>query len=217
MKKTTSATPTPKTYTETTIRNFILDSEEKMLTCEKVTSTYELAVCQEPDEHARRIVKEDILPLKFFLEEVTVEEILQYRKDKVPCLVLKDDNRYYLTVIPKNLTLISPSNKLGTHLCKTCEHLSAASDADGGCAKVRAMSNYIQNYPWIKRGIETFNTKLNCFMVFECEKYEDFKKQPSYTALEIKKMKAGLAYQLWDDVISYRDVQKKIQRNLEKC
>ena len=53
-----------------------------------------------------------------------------------------------------------------------CQRLTAASDKNGGCGKVRAYSRCIERFDWITLGYETFNTANNdVFFVGECMNY----------------------------------------------
>lgn len=112
----------------------------------------------------------------FALEEISAEQLEKKRQEKIPSFVLKENEKYYYTQISNNIKFYS-SNLLGEHLCgafgKECSHLSAANDENGGCKKVRMRSRYIEKFPWIKLGYETFNTGINdVFVVCTCEHYE---------------------------------------------
>ena len=112
----------------------------------------------------------DILPLR----EITSEEVKKYRQEGIPSFILKTGDSIYYTKIPKDISLTGLSlikrNKCA-QLWKECRRFSAASDEKGGCAKVRNCSRGIENFSWIT-GIETFNTKMDAFVVLECEHYE---------------------------------------------
>ena len=109
--------------------------------------------------------------LSFPLKEVTLEELQEARKTKIPYLVLKDYGKYYLAEIRYDLVFVS-SKILGAHLCSFCDHVSAASDEEGGCIKVRHFSKCIEEYPFIELGYETFNTVSNIFVVPQCTHFE---------------------------------------------
>ena len=200
MKKTTSTvTPSPtsaKQYQETTVEQIFL-SGVKTLSAQKVTTTYKVEKVINPEDNkpivTRKLVEKISTPMSFDLVEVTVEELLDYRTNHVPCFVLKSNEKYYVTVIPTDISFVSCSS-LGEHLCKDCNRLSAADDMDGGCAKVRNFSKCIEMYPWITDGIETFNTKHDAFIVFKCKHFRKDKqssKKPSVMALS--QLKLGLA------------------------
>ena len=40
------------------------------------------------------------------------------------------------------------------------------------CEKVWNLARYIEKYPWITKGYETFNTSVDTFFVAECLHYE---------------------------------------------
>ena len=120
-------------------------------------------------------LKETIKKEKCFtLRKTNPDELYLIREEPTPIFILKDMDDLYVTEIPNNLGFTS-STLLGTHKCaagSTCARLSAASDEDGGCAKVRNKARWIELYPWILLGYETFNTKQDTFQVSECEHYK---------------------------------------------
>lgn len=122
---------------------------------------------------------EIIESLSIDLTEVSLEELATYRKSKIPSFVLKIDGKLYYSSIPEDLNLY-PYNIMGKHQCAIvaheCRRLSAASDENGGCEKVRNFSQKIEKYPWITIGYETFNTEHNSFVVLNCLHYESHKK-----------------------------------------
>lgn len=124
---------------------------------------------------SRKIIGEKIEPLEFELTEVTEKELEYYRLNEIPSFVLKIDGKLLYTSIPDDINFLM-SDMLGNHKCahknKTCKRLSAASDENGGCQKVRNTSRCIEKYPWITVGYESFNTKVDAFVVIECQKYQ---------------------------------------------
>lgn len=134
----------------------------------------------------------------FELSEITSDELIEHRKSGKPSFVYKVDNKYYYCEIPYNLNLVG-TTFLGQHLCgcvgHECNRLSAASDEEGGCAKVRGRSRGIERYPWITKGYETFNTGYGAFVVLECEHYEKMKPSQQFYDEENdknKKIKRGI-------------------------
>lgn len=118
------------------------------------------------------------------LTEISLNELKRFRKEKVPSFVLKVDDKFWHARIPKYVSF-GYSNILGNHLCCTnghtlCKRLSSASDERGGCAKVRAHSKGIEDFPWIKSGYETFGMipNNNVFVVVACEHYEETEDKP---------------------------------------
>lgn len=110
----------------------------------------------------------------FPLIEVTPEMLADYRKKGISSFVLKVEGKLFYSAIPNNISFVS-STILGSHKCAIagheCHRLSTASDEEGGCEKVRNCSNYIERYPWITTGYETFNTKHDSFVVVNCLHY----------------------------------------------
>lgn len=124
---------------------------------------------------SRKRIDENEESLRFPLIEVTLDALADYRQKGVPSFVLKIDGRLYYTAIPENLSLVS-STLLGAHRCavagRECKRLSSAIDEEGGCQKVRNHARYIERYPWITTGYETFNTERDAFVVINCSHYE---------------------------------------------
>lgn len=164
---------------------------------------------------SKELISENKEPHHFPLREISAKEISKYRKSEVPSFVLKIGSKLYYTEIP-NISFIGV-NLLGLHKCALsgmeCRRLSAASDEEGGCAKVRNLSCNIERYPWIEEGFETFNTKQNAFCVTKCSHYEQCPpKKRTYSRAEIQEMRLGLAQYLWDDVESLSDLSEKLCR-----
>ena len=133
---------------------------------------------------SKELISENKEPHHFPLREISAKEISKYRKSEVPSFVLKIGSKLYYTEIP-NISFIGV-NLLGLHKCALsgmeCRRLSAASDEEGGCAKVRNLSCNIERYPW------------------------------TYSRAEIQEMRLGLAQYLWDDVESLSDLSEKLRR-----
>ena len=127
---------------------------------------------------SRKLIDEEKLKIEkvtYPLVEVSSDEIDEYRKKRISFLVLKVQGKYYFTEIPKNMNFLS-ANILGMHMCAKigheCKRLSAASDENGGCQKIRDINEHINKYPWITDGFETYNTVVTVFKVAKCEHYE---------------------------------------------
>lgn len=114
--------------------------------------------------------------LEFPLTEVSIEELKEYRKNKIPSFLLKLKENFYYTKLPAKINLFA-CNNLGKHKCsfgtETCNRISTASDENGGCAKVRDRSVGIEKYPFITAGYETFNTPHDSFIVVRCNHFEE--------------------------------------------
>lgn len=164
----------------TTFKNIVLEGVET-LRAQKVKTTFVITRKLHPATNkptmivSKKQIAEEVEPLIFPLTEVTSEELDNYRKHKISSFVLKVDGKLYYTAIPEELSFVS-SNILGVHQCavtgNSCNRLSPASDEEGGCEKVRNFSNYIERYPWITTGYETFHTNHDSFVVVNCLHFE---------------------------------------------
>lgn len=123
---------------------------------------------------SKKEIKKEQLPISLELIEITPAEISKYRKKKIPSFVLKLNGKIFYTRIPYDISFYS-AKIFETHRCSKanheCRRLSAASDELGGCAKVRNQARYIEKYPWIKNGYETFGTVTDAFFVATCLHY----------------------------------------------
>lgn len=102
-------------------------------------------------------------------------EALRNNKDNAYFL-LKCEGKFFVAKIPKDASLMS-CRILGHHKCASigeeCKRLSAASDEDGGCKKVRNRVKRLEDYPWIISGYQTIGCKYdNTFVVVNCLNYE---------------------------------------------
>lgn len=125
---------------------------------------------------SKKLISTETKDLNLKLSEISLDKLSDFRNKKVPSFVLKINGSLYHTVIPNNISFFS-SRLLGCHQCSylnnVCSRLSNASDVNGGCEKVRNFSQYIENYPWILTGYETFNTNYDSLRVVNCLHYED--------------------------------------------
>ena len=199
---------------EKVTERIILEGVES-LRVEKVTTTVELIRELDPETNQllsvksnKKVAEKVEISSCFSLTEVSPEEITGFREQKVPSFVLKVDGKLYHTEVPKNINLIS-LNIFGKHQCaigtSVCHRLSAASDEQGGCEKVRKRSKYIERYPWIVTGYEAFNTKNEWFVVVKCLHYEECPPREKLKISEIKRRKISLALFFCDDVEDLED------------
>ena len=213
------------TTKKTTVMDYTLNGV-KQLIVKKITSTYnvryeiDLETKEEIEVVGRKPIKTEVDLKQFDLAEVTVRELHNYRKKGIPSFVFKIGEKFYFAVIPDNLSLVS-SHLLGEHRCSAvgdeCKRLSAACDELGGCAKVRDHAHCIERYPWITVGYETFNTRHDCFVVQECLHYEKCPPRKKFSINELKVARISLAQFLWPDVTSQKEVEKRVEANLERC
>jgi hypothetical protein len=165
-------------------------------------------------------VSEETKMVRFPLKEISSEELSIARESVIPSFVLKDYGKYYYAEIRKDMRMVAPLI-LGEHLCSAtradCQHLSALSDEDGGCQKVRdnEKEKKINRYPWITQGFETFNCDSGCnqFVVCKCEHYEKCIPKERKTK-GVKELKVGLAQFVWPEVTTLAEVRRNVTKNL---
>lgn len=120
----------------------------------------------------KKVINSEVIG-KNSLKIISTMQLEEYRNSNIPGFVLKDKDTYYYAEI-RDLE-VDVDDIIGEHKCSfgkyCCKHLSAASDDDGGCAKVRGLSNNIEKYDFITLGYETFNTTHDVFTVLKCSHY----------------------------------------------
>lgn len=160
-KKTLKTTVTTKT---------VLEGVET-LRADILITTFEVITNRALKVVSKRQIDAKVEHLSFPLIEVEPETLTDYRRKRVPSFVLKVNGKFFYSKIQSDINLVS-STILGAHRCASidsvCNRLSAATDEEGGCEKVRDSSNHIERYPWITMGYETFNTKYDTFLVVQC-------------------------------------------------
>lgn len=227
MMNTNATTPKTEKKFKTTnevstaTKNIVLEGV-KTLRAERFTKTFKVVRELHPKTNqpfkvvSKEQIDEKVEPLNFPLTEVTPEALADYRKKGVSSFVLKVDGKLYYTSIPDDISFVS-STILGAHQCAVagheCHRLSAASDEEGGCEKVRNRSNNIERYPWITEGYETFNTKHDSFVVVNCLHYEKCPPRKTRTTAEINNARLSLAQFVWDDVKTLAEVRARKEKN----
>lgn len=223
MNKTT--VPTETKTTKTTRYNVVLDGVET-LHADRIVTTHELTWEISPKTKrpykvlSKKLLDEQIHPLwTLHLAEVSKKDLDAFRYNDVPSFVLKIDGKLYHSEIPRNLALVSYTI-LGKHMCSVagheCHRLSAASDSAGGCAKVRNRSKNIEDYDWITTGYETFNTKIDSFVVVHCSHYKPCPPREKLDAETLIHKKIGLAQFVWEDVTSLKESRARYEENCKK-
>ena len=163
----------------TVTKNIYLDGYD-FLRAKKIITTYEVVKTLSPSSGrykllSKNLVSERYEDLIYPLAKCTSDDLLFMRKNEIPYFVLKINGDLYFSEIPEDLCLTN-SKIIGPHLCglynHECKRLSASSDEEGGCAKVRNSSRFIEKYPWITDGFETFGTTCDCFKVAKCLHYK---------------------------------------------
>ena len=145
----------------------------------------------------------------FPLKKVCSSDIQNYRrkvasidpkKRTKAILIIKNNNAYYLAVIPKGLSLTTVVSK---HLCGNCTNCYASSNKHSGCPKIsdrlfevtiRAnsmpnaikFSSRLEKYLFISTGIETFGCEASdIFIVTECKHYCVDSREPKKATFEV--------------------------------
>ena len=219
MNKAPVAPATPKLTKTTVEKNTVVQNIRleglKYLRMERVTTTFKVTRELNPKTKnpikilAKDEVTREVKKLSFELKKVSKEELASYRVEGVSSFVVKVDEEFYHTAIPKTISFMS-AKIMGTHQCGFCNRLSAASDKDGGCAKVRNRSKCIERYPWIKKGYETFNTRQDSFVVVECQRYQAFPPKKKIEVKQLNNLKIGLAQFIYPDAETMADVRMKM-------
>ena len=146
---------------------------------EKITTEFEITkITTYNEKHKKNIkIKEKIIGepkkeiVKIPIRKVSISEITALRECGKPGFLLKKGDELFYAEIKKHgdiECLFVMPHKCADH----CKHLSAASDENGGCAKIRNKDTFIERYPWIRLGYETFNTKNDVFVIAICNHHE---------------------------------------------
>lgn len=148
------------------------------------------------NEEVVRILEKNIAKIPNDLQAVSKEQLLRIRKEGIPIFILKIGEQVFYKKIN---TRFNTSGILGNvHQCCvnsiTCARVSAASDANGGCQKVRDIgkAKRIEKYGFILLGYEFANVKSDCLVVGVCEHFKEAK-QEKITLKEKAERKLGLA------------------------
>lgn len=208
------------TETSSIVKNFSLLNTES-LTAEHITTTYVVTHGVYASGQTRLLSKKEIdqvtKKVSFPLVKVSEKQLRDLRKTKVPCFVLKYNGNYFCARIYKRVTFVD-SEILGPHSCSygnnMCGRLSARRDEDHGCAKIRENSTGIENYPWITKGYETFNTDHDCFVVVHCNHYEYCKDEfPKKSREEIYNITLKLAQMVWPDITDLSQLKSRVKED----
>lgn len=168
---------------ETIRKEIVTLSEREAILKYVVNEQHEIIREFKNDPHwglLKRVISDNIIcddivkTVKYPFKEVDTSQLEELRKSGIPGFVLKEYDTYYYAEIEKDIQI--PLNLLKRrHKCDdiyVCQRLTAASDKNGGCGKVRAYSRCIERFDWITLGYETFNTANNdVFFVGECMNY----------------------------------------------
>ena len=170
----------------------------------------------------KKVVGQESKTLCWTLKVATPDEVKDYRKKGTPGFVLKDGDQLYLTEIPKNFSFVN-SNISNRHMCAygqtVCHRLSPLSDEQGGCAKVRNYATFIEDYPFITRGYETFNTKHDVLVVNQCKNSViSSSSRDSKSTGDMNRIKVNIAqlYYPNENIKNIHDVKKKKMENRKR-
>lgn len=180
--KKVSTTPAKK-KAEPSVPSVFLDVEKLNLVVErKIPGEYEGSVRIETKIYS-------LIP-------ATADEIFSLRTNGACCFVLKKENSYFYTEIPRELCCISNSI-LGVHKCVHCSHFFS-SNSSCPKAKLPSFSWYVRRKPYptddleqfylsllddsyrieglsfIVSGYETFNCPSESFVVSKCSNFVNF-------------------------------------------
>lgn len=158
-----------------------INKERTKITVYETNNNYKKVLVENPITHRFHeetvtVSSEEKEVRVFPLREISREEIFILYESGVPGFVLKEHGKFYYAEIKRNTKI--ESSMLGKHLCANCQHLSSASDEEGGCIKVRSLSKGIERFDFISFGFETFNTRSDSFIVFSCSNFEDDHPRP---------------------------------------
>lgn len=124
------------------------------------------------------IVSRKVYPLT----QVSLEELVEFRLSGKPGFVLKTKGKLYYTPFPGNIHF--SDQLIGTHLCGNCRNIC------NHCKKIDAWtvgfytrhgvkfvpavlrSGRIEKYDFIPYAIETFNCKIDSYLILECTNHE---------------------------------------------
>ena len=173
--------------------NFRLDSNRRFISIDMCTTTLKKVQMPNPMTgkmstyiDKNKCVKETTV-LSFPLRELTVNQIQILRKKLVPAFILKEKDKFYYAIIPRNISFLT-ADFLGGHLCasleKGCRRHQPANSEKEGCKKVFDLKKQIENYDFIEVGFETINVSQEVFSVVKCKRYmcEQYK-QPKSKAI----------------------------------
>lgn len=203
-------------------KNFKLvqpEGEEIALTAERCHSVYQITrkILRNGETKItnKSLKSQEVKAMSWSLRKTDIKELAEYRRLGTPSFVLKVDGSLYHTVVPEDLSLLS-TTLIGVHKCAIpnheCSRLSAASDEDGGCAKVRSHACSIENYPFIKTGYELFGVNGYGFVVVECSHYKECAPSNKISPEAKKQLKLGLAQHIWEDIESHEQLRRQLRK-----
>ena len=126
--------------------------------------------------------------LEYDFREIDEETLLSYRMSEKTGIVMKEGEKLFFSESDKNAkTLVRDIPHMCGKVGCECKRLSAASDENGGCAKVRdasltlsernnkiatKRSKRIEKYPFVECGFEMINNEDGFLVIAKCSNYE---------------------------------------------
>lgn len=186
------------------------------LIAEETIKVYELTKTEGRRRVEKELLSSDIKDINFELREVSKEQLYEIRSKKIPSFIFKDGDKLFWTEIPKTMNFMT-KEFLGKFKCApsggVCDRLSAASDEQGGCAKVRDIKKCIESYDFIILGYEIFGTNFDVFHVAKCTHFKEAKPQKvTYKQRQIGLL--SLAQCLYPDIETLSEVNEKMKKNM---
>ena len=130
------------------------------------------------------------------LNKIMPNDIPTLRKSGKPVFICKELNQYWYCELPSRSLIISATKFGVEHKCALMDHecnrLSAASDEDGGCLKVRNRVLNLARYPFVTRGFQTYNLVEDCCVIVECCNYTHCARRSDLTSKEKNLLKKFL-------------------------
>lgn len=153
----------------------------------------------------------------YLLARKTKKQINALRQEGRPLLIVKENGILYAGTI-YGMYFNSNSGHLCSRGGETCDRLSAKTDEEGGCRKVRQRSRGIEVCDFITRGFEAVHTeqKCDCLVVEECENFRPSPKDKSLSPLERQKSALALMQEIVPDILTYEELRRRISRNEAK-
>lgn len=196
-----------------------LEGEERVLTAEMCHRVYiikrKILRNGETRITNKSLKSQEVKDVSWPLRETDIKELAEYRRLGTPSFVLKVDGRLYHTIVPKDISLLS-TDLIWVHKCARpnheCSRLSAASDEDGGCAKVRNYAWGIEYYSFIQSGYELFGINGYGFVVGKCTHYKKCGPSSKISPEAKKQLKLGLAQHIWEDIESHEQLRRQLRR-----
>lgn len=149
-------------------------------------------------EGETRLIETQIL--KF--EKVSANEVVEKRCKKESGIVMIYFGEIFFAKAPKYIKISKMSELLTNHKCRDCMRLSAKSDEEGGCQKVRDFpikyipkgtenqeedastritkrdvidSMRIEKYPFVTFAMESINTSAPEILITDCKNFRKYK------------------------------------------